>query len=102
VAEAPVRSRSDPATVVGVDGCSAGWIGVVLHEGAFTQAVVAAGFCELVGAVPLASIVAIDIPIGISANGWRRGRYRSPPLPWRALLQRLRHAAKGSRGGIDL
>jgi predicted RNase H-like nuclease len=67
-----VRSRSDPATVVGVDGCSAGWIGVVLHEGAFTQAVVAAGFPELVAAVPLASIVAVDIPIGLPANGWRR------------------------------
>jgi predicted RNase H-like nuclease len=54
-----------------VDACPAGWIGVVLHEGAFTQAVVAASFRELVAAIPSASIVAVDIPIGLPANGWR-------------------------------
>ena len=67
-----VRSRSDPATVVGVDACPAGWIGVVLHEGTFTQAAVAAGLRELVAALPSASIIAVDIPIGLPANGWRR------------------------------
>jgi predicted RNase H-like nuclease len=65
-------SRSDSATVVGVDACSAGWIAVVLGQGAFAQAVVAAGFRELVAAVPSASIVAVDIPIGLPTNGWRR------------------------------
>ena len=66
------RGPADSATVVGVDACPAGWIGVVLHEGAFTQAMVAAGFRELVAAVPSASIVAVDIPIGLPTDGWRR------------------------------
>jgi predicted RNase H-like nuclease len=68
----PFRIRSKPATVMGVDACSVGWIAVVLHEGVFTQAAVAPRFRELVAATPSASIVAVDIPIGLHANGWRR------------------------------
>jgi hypothetical protein len=41
-----VRSPSKPTTVMGVDACSVGWIAVVLHEGAFAQAVVAPRFRE--------------------------------------------------------
>jgi predicted RNase H-like nuclease len=70
--ERRVRSRPKPAMVVGVDACSLGWIAVVLHEQAFTQAVVARRFRDLVAAVPSAAIVAVDIPIGLHANRWRR------------------------------
>lgn len=67
-----LRRRSKPATVMGVDACSVGWIAVVLHEGAFMQAAVAPRLRELVAALPSAAIVAVDIPIGLHVNGWRR------------------------------
>jgi predicted RNase H-like nuclease len=51
--------------VVGVDGCKAGWVGVVLHEGVFSRAVLATNFGDLLNAVPTATVVAVDIPIGL-------------------------------------
>jgi predicted RNase H-like nuclease len=51
--------------VVGIDGCKAGWVGVVLHEGVFSRAVLAANFRDLLIAVPRATVVAVDIPIGL-------------------------------------
>jgi predicted RNase H-like nuclease len=65
-------SRPGSATVVGVDACAAGWIGIVLHHGVFAQAAVGARFRALLAAVPAASIVAVDIPIGLPERGWRR------------------------------
>jgi predicted RNase H-like nuclease len=64
-------SRPHPATVMGVDACPAGWIGVVLDHGAFAQATVGGRFRELLATVPAASIVAVDIPIGLPERGWR-------------------------------
>jgi predicted RNase H-like nuclease len=57
--------------VVGVDGCKAGWVGIVLREGVFSRAVVAASFRDLLTAVPAASVVAVDIPIGLPATARR-------------------------------
>jgi predicted RNase H-like nuclease len=65
-------SRPGSATVVGVDACAAGWIGIVLDHGVFAQAAVGARFRALLAAVPVASIVAVDIPIGLPERGWRR------------------------------
>jgi predicted RNase H-like nuclease len=64
-------SRPRLATVMGVDACPAGWIGIVLNHGAFAQATVGGQFRELLDAVPTESIVAVDIPIGLPERGWR-------------------------------
>jgi predicted RNase H-like nuclease len=58
----------DRSTVLGVDGCKAGWVGVVLSGG--TAAVtVAPTITDLVAAVradhPELAVVGIDIPIGL-------------------------------------
>jgi predicted RNase H-like nuclease len=61
-------SRSDQGhhgEVVGVDGCKAGWVGIVLHQGVFSRALLAANFHDLLIAVPTAKVVAVDIPIGL-------------------------------------
>jgi predicted RNase H-like nuclease len=55
-----------------VDACAAGWIGIVLHRGAFAQAAVGSRFHQLLAAVPSGSIIAVDIPIGLPDRGWRR------------------------------
>ncbi len=58
----------DRSTVLGVDGCKAGWVGVVLSGGTAT-AVVAPTLADLVAAVrtdhPDLAVVGIDIPIGL-------------------------------------
>jgi predicted RNase H-like nuclease len=54
--------------VVGVDGCKAGWVGIVLHQGVFSRAVLAATFPDLLISVPNATVVAVDIPIGLPAT----------------------------------
>ncbi len=58
----------DRSTVLGVDGCKAGWVGVVLSGGTAT-AVVAPTIADLVAAVrsdhPDLAVVGIDIPIGL-------------------------------------
>ncbi len=60
------RDRS--GAVLGVDGCKAGWVGVVLSGGTAT-AVVAPTITDLVAAVrtdhPDLAVVGIDIPIGL-------------------------------------
>jgi predicted RNase H-like nuclease len=53
--------------VVGVDGCKGGWVGAVLYGGVFSRAVLASRFHELLTAVPTATVVAVDIPIGLPA-----------------------------------
>jgi predicted RNase H-like nuclease len=67
-----VGGRSRPATVLGVDACPAGWVGVVLDHGTFAHATIGRRFRELLDAVPAASVVAVDIPIGLPQRGWRR------------------------------
>ena len=58
----------DRSTVLGVDGCRAGWVGVVLSGGTATV-VVAPTVSELVAAVrtdhPDLAVVGVDIPIGL-------------------------------------
>jgi hypothetical protein len=65
------RDRAPHGEVVGIDGCKAGWVGVVLREGIFSRAVVAANFRDLLTAVPAASVVAVDIPIGLPTTARR-------------------------------
>src|SRR5262245_28177072 len=68
---APDQQQGHQAEVVGVDGCKASWVGVVLHGDGFSRAVVAARFGDLLSAVPTATVVAVDIPIGPPATARR-------------------------------
>ncbi|MGA8247687.1 MAG: DUF429 domain-containing protein, partial [Nocardioides sp.] len=69
------RGRPGDTVVLGVDGCRAGWVGVVLDGGGAT-ALVAVTVADLVTAARLAhpalSTVGIDIPIGLPDDAPRR------------------------------
>src|SRR5262245_9293744 len=84
--------------VVGVDGCRGGWIAAALEpeRGRWT-ALVLPDFAALLAAFPDAAAIAVDIPIGLPADGPRAcdrlararlGPRRSSvfPAPSRALL----------------
>ena len=64
--------------VVGIDACARGWVGVVLQPGAGVGssqdavAVAAPRFGDLVELVPGATVVAVDMPVGLSGTGLRR------------------------------
>ncbi len=58
--------------VVGVDGCTKGWIAIVLEDGAFVRALFARRVGDLVKAEPEANVIAIDIPIGSEPDRFRR------------------------------
>jgi predicted RNase H-like nuclease len=60
-----------------VDACPTGWIAIVLDHGAFAQAAVAPRFQDLLTTVPSASIVAVDIPIGLPERGWRSADFQA-------------------------
>jgi predicted RNase H-like nuclease len=51
--------------VLGIDGCKAGWIAVLLEDGHFVQAQPARTFDELRSRFPAARVLAVDIPIGL-------------------------------------
>ena len=59
--------------LTGVDGCKAGWIAISqeLREGGISAAV-HARFSELVKQPPESLVIAVDIPIGLTAAGPRR------------------------------
>jgi predicted RNase H-like nuclease len=84
--------------VVGVDGCRAGWIAAAVDpEEVRWEARVLPDFASLLAAFPDAAAIAVDIPIGLPAEGARAcdrlarlrlGPRRSSvfPAPSRALL----------------
>ncbi|MBA6441247.1 DUF429 domain-containing protein [Streptomyces sp. GMR22] len=58
--------------VVGVDACRTGWVAVTLdEEGRFAGADTAEALSELLGRVPDAVVVAVDMPLGLLERGWR-------------------------------
>jgi predicted RNase H-like nuclease len=69
------EAGTDRATVLGVDGCKAGWVGVVVSGGTST-AVVGPTITDLVAAVrtdhPDLAVVGIDIPIGLPDSAPRQ------------------------------
>ena len=103
--EAPRR-----APVVGVDGAPYGWVAVALDEDCLARVGRFRTFREVLDAFPDAEIVAVDIPVGLMANGPRPpdsaakaflGRHASrvfetPPRPvleeptYASALRRLR------------
>ena len=63
--------RRAAASVVGVDGYSAGWVAVELRGGVFTRAWPGASLGSLLADVPVAGVVGVDMPMGLLASGWR-------------------------------
>jgi predicted RNase H-like nuclease len=57
--------------VVGVDACKTGWIAVALDDTGMLAAHYLPGISSLTATVPDASVVAIDIPIGLPESGRR-------------------------------
>jgi predicted RNase H-like nuclease len=52
--------------VTGIDGCKSGWVAVTLAPPG-TRVTVAA----TLGALPIAGVAGIDMPLGLLADGWR-------------------------------
>ena len=84
--------------VAGVDGCRGGWLCIDERDGVLTGRIFST-FKELLDALSTASIIAVDIPIGLSDAGERlvdplaRKLLRAPrsssvfPVPIRAVVQ---------------
>ncbi|HEY3528237.1 MAG TPA: DUF429 domain-containing protein [Nocardioides sp.] len=70
-----LATRSDGPSVLGVDGCRAGWVGVLV-AGTTAEALVAPAIKDLVETArtrqPDLAVVAVDIPIGLPDRGRRR------------------------------
>lgn len=52
-------------TVLGVDGCKGGWVGVELHSGRFACAHFHPTLAGLLALVPAATAVGVDMPLGL-------------------------------------
>ncbi|MER8435327.1 DUF429 domain-containing protein [Mesorhizobium sp. M1312] len=61
-------------TVVGVDGCKAGWIAVRRDPGAAPSVAVFPSFVALLDALPADATVAVDMPIGLPDLSQKGGR----------------------------
>jgi predicted RNase H-like nuclease len=61
-------------TVVGVDGCKAGWIAVRRDPGAAPSVAVFPSFAALLDALPADATVAVDMPIGLPDVSQKGGR----------------------------
>ncbi|NGN42070.1 DUF429 domain-containing protein [Mesorhizobium sp. CGMCC 1.15528] len=61
-------------TVVGVDGCKAGWVAVSLRASGEPEAAVFKAFTDLLEAFPADAAIAVDMPIGLPAFSARGGR----------------------------
>ena len=113
--------RDRTSTVLGVDGCKGGWVGVVLSRGT-AAVIVAPTISDLVAGVradhPDLAVVAVDIPIGLPDTTPRRAdllaRQRLPagrkssvfPAPMRVATEATTHveasAAHRAAAGVGL
>jgi predicted RNase H-like nuclease len=66
-----VAQSAEVVVAVGVDACKSGWIAVVVDDTEVLAAHYLAGISSLTDTVPDASVVAIDIPIGLPESGRR-------------------------------
>jgi predicted RNase H-like nuclease len=57
--------------VIGVDGCSGGWVGVVLGPGGTIRAVAGRSLSELLDGPTELAAVGVDIPVGLVDEGFR-------------------------------
>lgn len=88
--------------ILGIDGCPAGWYVTRSSDGAITGTVYAR-FADILAATPPASIIAVDIPVGLTAQGSRQcdilarrelGPKRGAsvfPAPLRSVLRAVSH-----------
>jgi predicted RNase H-like nuclease len=87
---------------VGVDACRSGWVAIVLDDGQFTAAHIAASLEQIVAACPAAAVIGADMPLGLLQRGWRQadelaaarlGAYRSRVfrMPPRAVWDATSH-----------
>jgi predicted RNase H-like nuclease len=62
-----------PRSVIGIDGAKRGWVAVELDatDGQFVSAFLSAHFAEVLERYPGVAVVAVDIPIGLPAEGSR-------------------------------
>ena len=125
----PLAERGSPksdaglAMVAGADGCTAGWLYVVAEARgpgslAYRGMGLAVDFPALIEATAACDAVAVDVPIGLSADGRREADYAARrclgprrssvfPPPARALLSmeggywELNAASKAIRAGIS-
>jgi predicted RNase H-like nuclease len=74
-------------SVVGLDACKRGWVAIVLRGDAPAEALLLATVGQLAGAVPDATTIGIDIPIGMVAEG-----HRPADLAARAAIGPRRHS----------
>ena len=58
-------------TVVGIDACPGGWVGIVLDDAAHPTGVFGRTVPELLQAVSSVRLITIDIPIGLPVTGSR-------------------------------
>ncbi|WP_351227034.1 DUF429 domain-containing protein [Streptomyces sp. NPDC002133] len=78
-------------TVLGVDACAAGWVGVELRDGRFAGARLSSDLRSLLREAPVTGgggdfgVVAVDMPLGLLDTGWRQADTEAA-----ALLGRLR------------
>src|SRR6266540_774852 len=57
--------------VAGADACRGGWIAVILDGDHFADSIFTPTFAKLLGSLPDARVVAVDIPIGLPSDGVR-------------------------------
>lgn len=70
----PINPRpGDPRnrTVVGIDACPGGWVGIVLDDSTRTAAVFGRTVAELLDTAPPVALITIDIPIGLPDQAHR-------------------------------
>src|SRR6185436_8021164 len=56
--------------VLGVDACRVGWVGVELRDSTFAAASLSSGLAPLIAGGDWAA-VGVDMPLGLTASGWR-------------------------------
>ena len=59
------------ASVLGLDACKAGWVGIRLHDDQAPTAFSASTVAQIVDLAGTVEVVAIDIPIGLPTTGGR-------------------------------
>ncbi|WP_431046083.1 DUF429 domain-containing protein [Streptomyces sp. P1-3] len=62
----------DDVHVMGVDACPTGWVGVILGAGGVGGADAAVRLTELLERAPDATVIGIDMPLGLLETGRRR------------------------------
>ena len=71
-AAAPERRRGPAAPVAGVDGCRGGWVAAVWSAGGVEWRALPLAFADLLAGLADCGTVAVDVPIGLPASGYRR------------------------------